>query len=105
MRSLITSPLSSNSMSQVMELLFNACDNGKSQHRDCSGYRKYRKALEEMSMYKKLTVIVDRGMAGRVMDVAHNGRQGRYNHARRTVGAEYTEKLFGVEIEPKRNWF
>ena len=61
------------------------------------------KAMEEMSMYKKLTVIVDRGMAEEVMDVAHNAgvRGGTIMHGR-AVGAEYTEKLFGVEIEPEK---
>ena len=32
-------------------------------------------------MYIKLTVIVNRGMADSVMDIARNQRQGWYNHA------------------------
>jgi len=55
------------------------------------------------SMYKKLTVIVNRGMAEDVMDIARRSgvTGGTIMHGRGT-GSEYTEKLFGVEIEPEK---
>ena len=54
-------------------------------------------------MFRKLTVIVDRGMGQDVMDIARKVgvRGGTIMHGRGT-GAEYTEKLFGVEIEPEK---
>ncbi|NLU32895.1 MAG: P-II family nitrogen regulator [Clostridiaceae bacterium] len=59
--------------------------------------------MEERDMFKKLTVIVDRGMGQDVMDIARKAgvRGGTIMHGR-GVGAEYTEKLFGVEIEPEK---
>lgn len=59
--------------------------------------------MEEEDMYKKLSVIVDRGMAEEVMDIARKAgvRGGTIMHGR-GVGAEHTEKLFGVEIEPEK---
>ncbi|NLH96825.1 MAG: P-II family nitrogen regulator [Clostridiaceae bacterium] len=58
---------------------------------------------EEESMYRKLTVIVDRGMAGDVMDVAFKaGAGGGTIMHGRGVGAEHTMKLFGIEIEPEK---
>lgn len=57
----------------------------------------------EKDMFKKLTVIVDRGMAEDVMDIARKAgvRGGTIMHGRGT-GAEYTVKLFGMEIEPEK---
>lgn len=54
-------------------------------------------------MFKKLTVIVDRGMADDVMDIAREAgvRGGTILHGR-GAGAEIATKLFGVEIEPER---
>ncbi len=57
----------------------------------------------ENGMFKKLTVIVDRGMADDVMDIARKAgvKGGTIMHGRGT-GAEYTAKLFGMEIEPEK---
>ncbi|NLG89369.1 MAG: P-II family nitrogen regulator [Clostridiaceae bacterium] len=54
-------------------------------------------------MFKKLTVIVDRGMANDVMDIARNAgvRGGTILHGR-GVGSEVETNLFGVEIEPEK---
>ena len=60
-------------------------------------------SMEEKSMYKKLTVIVDRGMAEEVMDIARKAgvRGGTILHGR-GAGAEIATKLFGIEIEPEK---
>ncbi len=60
-------------------------------------------SMEENSMFKKLTVIVDRGMAEDVMDIARKAgvRGGTILHGR-GAGAEIATKLFGVEIEPEK---
>ena len=54
-------------------------------------------------MFKKLTVIVDRGMADDVMDIARKAgvRGGTILHGR-GVGAEIATNLFGVEIDPEK---
>jgi len=59
--------------------------------------------LEGKSMFKKLTVIVDRGMSSDVMDIALKAgvRGGTILHGRGT-GAEKATNLFGVEIEPEK---
>ena len=59
--------------------------------------------LEEESMFKKLTVIVDLGMSGDVMDIALKAgvRGGTILHGRGT-GAETATNLFGIEIEPEK---
>lgn len=58
---------------------------------------------EEESMFTKLTVIVDRGMAGDVMDVAREAgvTGGTILHGRGT-GSAGVAKLFGMEIEPEK---
>ncbi len=54
-------------------------------------------------MFRKLTVIVDRGMADDVMDIARQaGVQGGTILHGRGAGAEIATKLFGVEIEPEK---
>jgi nitrogen regulatory protein PII len=55
------------------------------------------------SMFKKLTVIVDRNMSGDVMDIALKAgvRGGTILHGR-GAGAELSTNLFGVEIEPEK---
>lgn len=60
--------------------------------------------MEEISMYKKLTVIVNRGMSDDVMEIARKSgvTGGTIMHGRGT-GSEYTEKLFGIEIEPEKD--
>jgi nitrogen regulatory protein PII len=59
--------------------------------------------LEEESMFKKLTVIVDRGLASDVMDIARKAgvRGGTILHGR-GAGAEIATSLFGVKIEPEK---
>lgn len=59
--------------------------------------------LEGESMFKKLTVIVDRGMSSDVMDIALKAgvRGGTILHGRGT-GAETATNLFGIEIEPEK---
>jgi nitrogen regulatory protein PII len=58
---------------------------------------------EDESMYKKLTVIVNRGMADDVMDIAreYGAKGGTILHGRGT-GADCDTKLFGMEIEPEK---
>ncbi|NMA24130.1 MAG: P-II family nitrogen regulator [Clostridiales bacterium] len=59
--------------------------------------------MEEESMYKKMTVIVNRGMADDVMSIARKSgvKGGTIMHGRGT-GAEFTAKLLGMEIEPEK---
>lgn len=59
--------------------------------------------MEGNSMYKKLTVIVNRGMAEDVMDIARNSgvKGGTILHGRGS-GSDETVKLFGMEIEPEK---
>ena len=56
---------------------------------------------DNKDMFKKLTVIVDRGMAVDVMDIALKAgvRGGTIMHGRGT-GAEHTPTLFGMQIVP-----
>lgn len=58
---------------------------------------------EETMQYKKLTVVVNLGMAEDVMTVAREAgaKGGTILHGRGT-GAQVSEKLFGVEIEPEK---
>lgn len=60
-------------------------------------------ATEEKRMYSKLTVIVNRGRASEVMDLAREAgaRGGTILHGRGT-GAKQAAKLFGIEIEPEK---
>lgn len=59
--------------------------------------------MEEESMFKKLTVVVNHGMAEEVMDIACKSgvKGGTILHGRGT-GAEVAAKLFGIEIEPEK---
>ncbi len=58
---------------------------------------------EEESMFKKLTVVVNRGMAEDVMDIARkSGVKGGTIIRGRGTGSEFTAKLFGMEIEPEK---
>lgn len=54
-------------------------------------------------MYKKLTVIVNRGSADEVMDIAKKSgvKGGTVLHGRGT-GSESVAKLFGIEIAPEK---
>lgn len=65
----------------------------------CSG----QLAAEEESMFKKLTVIVNRGMAEDVMDIARRSgvKGGTVLHGRGT-GSDQAAKLFGIDIEPEK---
>ena len=58
---------------------------------------------DNKDMFKKLTAIVDRGMAVDVMDIALKAgvRGGTIMHGRGT-GAEHTTTLFGMQIEPEK---
>ena len=59
--------------------------------------------MEGESMFKKLTVVVNRGMAENVMDIARKSgvKGGTILHGRGT-GSEVTAKFFGMEIEPEK---
>ncbi|MFA5229514.1 MAG: P-II family nitrogen regulator [Candidatus Paceibacterota bacterium] len=59
--------------------------------------------MEGESMFKKLTVVVNRGMAEDVMDIARKSgvKGGTILHGRGT-GSEVKAKLFGMEIEPEK---
>lgn len=58
---------------------------------------------EETMQYKKLTVVVNLGMAEDVMTVVREAgaKGGTILHGRGT-GAQVSEKLFGIEIEPEK---
>lgn len=58
---------------------------------------------EVESMYKKLTVVVNRGMAEDVMNIARKSgvNGGTIIHGRGT-GTDFTAKSFGIEIEPEK---
>lgn len=58
---------------------------------------------EVKSMFKKITVIVDRGLSEDVMDIARKAgvRGGTILHGRGT-SAEIVAKLFGIEILPEK---
>ncbi len=58
---------------------------------------------EKMSMYKKLTVIVNRGMAETVIDSAQKfGVKGGTVINGRGSNSECAAKVFGIEIEPEK---
>lgn len=58
---------------------------------------------EEKKMYQKITVVVDRGNADRVMDAARaaGARGGTILHGRGSTGKE-AQKIFGIEIEEEK---
>lgn len=60
---------------------------------------------EDNAIFKKLTIVVNLGMADDIMDIARaaGARGGTILHGRGT-GAAYTEKLFGIAIEPEKEW-
>ncbi|MGI6738257.1 MAG: P-II family nitrogen regulator [Christensenellales bacterium] len=57
----------------------------------------------EDSMYQKITVIVDRGQADRVVEIAKEAgaRGGTILHGRGSTGKE-AQTIFGIEIEPEK---
>lgn len=59
--------------------------------------------MEGESMFNKLTVVVNRGMAADVMDIARKSgvKGGTIMHGRGT-GSDFTTKLFGMEMEPEK---
>ncbi|HZK34708.1 MAG TPA: P-II family nitrogen regulator [Bacillota bacterium] len=61
------------------------------------------KAMEGKSMFKKMTMIVDRGMSDEVMGIAREAgvRGGTILHGR-GAGTEIATNLFGIEIEPEK---
>lgn len=62
-----------------------------------------RQEMEGNSMYKKLTVVVNRGKAEDVMDIARDSgvKGGTILHGRGS-GSDETVRLFGMEIEPEK---
>lgn len=60
-------------------------------------------AQEDNTMYQKITVIVDRGNADQVMEVARAAgvRGGTILHGRGSTGKE-AQKIFGIEIEEEK---
>jgi nitrogen regulatory protein PII len=67
------------------------------------GARNTVQGMEEESMYKKLTVVVNRGMAEDVMDIARkSGVKGGTVIRGRGTGSECTAKILGMEIEPEK---
>jgi nitrogen regulatory protein PII len=60
-------------------------------------------SMEGESMFKKLTVVVNRGMAEDVMEIARKSgvTGGTILHGRGT-GSEFAAKLLGMEIEPEK---
>lgn len=54
-------------------------------------------------MYQKITVVVDRGNADKVMDAARTAgaRGGTILHGRGSTGKE-AQKIFGIEIEEEK---
>lgn len=58
---------------------------------------------EEKKMYQKITVVVDRGNAERVMDTARaaGAKGGTILHGRGSTGQE-AQKIFGIEIEEEK---
>lgn len=56
------------------------------------------------NMYSKITVIVDRGNAEKVMDIAREAgaRGGTILHGRGSVSEQDAERIFGIEIEPEK---
>lgn len=58
--------------------------------------------MEGESMFKKLTVVVNRGMAEDVMNIARkSGVQGGTILHGRGTGSEFAAKFFGMEMEPE----
>jgi nitrogen regulatory protein PII len=57
----------------------------------------------EEDMYKKITVVVDRGKSEEVMDAARGAgaRGGTIFHGRGSAGKD-AKKVFGIEIEPEK---
>ena len=68
------------------------------------GARNTVQGMEEESMYKKLTVVVNRGMAEDVMDIARkSGVKGGTVIRGRGTGSECTAKILGMKSNRKRN--
>lgn len=60
-------------------------------------------AIGGESMYRKLTVVVNRGMAEDVMDIARkSGVTGGTILHGRGAGSDYSAKFLGMEIEPEK---
>lgn len=59
--------------------------------------------IGEKTMFKKITVVVNRGMADDVMDIARESgaRGGTILHGKGT-GTKNAAKLFGMEVEPEK---
>lgn len=73
-------------------------------HQETLNLQAYAKKVAEEMMYHKITVIVDRGNAEKVMETARKaGAQGgTILHGRGSTGAQEARKIFGIEIEPEK---
>lgn len=59
--------------------------------------------VEEMNMYRKLSIIVNHGLSEDVMEIASDlGIKGGTILHGRGAGKESVEKLFGMDIEPEK---
>ncbi|NLT40001.1 MAG: P-II family nitrogen regulator [Clostridiales bacterium] len=76
--------------------------NNKETENEQAGSAAYH--TEGESMFKKLTVIVERGMSDEVMEIARKAgvKGGTILHGR-GAGAELCTRLFGIEIEPEKD--
>lgn len=71
--------------------------------RGCKGRIALNQGNEELSMYQAITVIVDKGKAEQVIDVAvKNGSKGGTIVNGRGSGLHETQKLFMMDIEPEK---
>ena len=71
--------------------------------KDEKGESNASNTIGEKTMFKKITVIVNRGMADDVMDIARESgaRGGTILHGKGT-GTKNAAKLFGMEVEPEK---
>ncbi len=71
--------------------------------KDEKGESNASNTIGEKTMFKKITVIINRGMADDVMDIARESgaRGGTILHGKGT-GTKNAAKLFGMEVEPEK---
>lgn len=71
--------------------------------KDEKGESNASNTIGEKTMFKKITVIVNRGMADDIMDIARESgaRGGTILHGKGT-GTKNAAKLFGMEVEPEK---
>lgn len=80
-----------------------ACLTSRRMVKDEKGESNASNTIGEKTMFKKITVIVNRGMADDVMDIARESgaRGGTILHGKGT-GTKNAAKLFGMEVEPEK---